>query len=322
MKIVADKYVPMIAESLAGIAEVICMEPEAITAEVVRDADALVIRTRTTIDEALLAGSKVQFVVTATIGYDHIDTAYCDAHHIAWTACPGCNAQAVCDYIEEGLRVIGYGLRTIGVVGYGHIGSLVAKMAEQRGMKVLLNDPPKGIGVPLEQIAREADIITFHVPLTSAPTPYPTYHLCDAAFLQQCKPEAVIINASRGGVVDETALLASGRKCIIDCWENEPNINLQLAQSPNTLLASYHIAGYSLEGKLNASRMCLEALAQHFGIKGLNNLKLAYGEADRSNEVRLETRGDTSPGWLQRVSEQLKAHPENFEQLRKQYKLR
>ena len=311
MTIVADKYVPQIAESLAEIADVICLEPEAITPEAVRDSEALIVRTRTAVNEALLSGSKVQFVATATIGLDHIDTDYCDSHGIAWTACPGCNAQAVCDYIEEALSTFDFRLSTIGVVGYGHIGSLVAKMAEKRGLKVLLNDPPKGIGVPLEQIAREADIITFHVPLTHEPTPYPTYHLCDAAFLQQCQPDAVIINASRGGVVDETALLASGKKCVIDCWENEPNINRQLLLSPNTLLASYHIAGYSLAGKLNASRMCLDALAQHFGIKGLNNLKL--------DNLKPET---PSPGWLQRVSTQLKEQPENFESMRKKYSLR
>ena len=190
------------------------MEPEQIDAAAVRHADVLVVRTRTKVNEALLAGSSVRLVCTATIGFDHIDTAYCDAHGILWTACPGCNAQAVCDYIEEALneftnhQLAIINPPTIGVIGVGHVGTLVAKMAERRGLKVLLNDPPKGIGISLDEIAKNCDIITFHVPLTSNPlTPNPTFHLCDAAFLARCKPHALIINAARGGVVDEQALL-------------------------------------------------------------------------------------------------------------------
>jgi len=191
---------------------------------------------------------------------------------------------------------------TIGVVGVGHVGSLVAKMAERRGLKVLLNDPPKQIGISLDGIAKNCDIITFHVPLDAS-----TYHLCDADFLSRCKPDALIINASRGGVVNEEALLRSGRPYILDTWENEPHLCPEVVQ--NALLASMHIAGYSVEGKRTATQMCLDAVAARWGLPPVKV------EAPQPT-------GDSARGWLRRVSEQLKAHPEAFEQLRQNYPLR
>jgi len=320
LKVLIDKYVPYVAEALAPIAEVVCLEPEAITPERVRDADALIIRTRTRCDAALLAGSRVRFIATATIGYDHIDTTYCDQHHIHWTNCPGCNSQAVCDYLEEALTSLltppssnnpllpstFYLLPTIGIVGVGHVGTKVAAMASRLGYQVLLNDPPKGIGVSLDEIARQCDIITFHTPLDAA-----TYHLCSATFLQKCKPHALIINAARGGIVDEQALLQSGHPYVIDCWENEPHIDPRVCLSKQALLCSYHIAGYSQEGKKNASEMCLTAFCNFFG---LSTLKI--------EKKVVPLHADSAPGWLMRVSDQLKAHPEQFEQLRKNYILR
>ena len=282
------------------------LEPEQFTPETVHDADALIIRTRTRCDAALLEGSRVQFIATATIGTDHIDHDYCRSHNIRVVSCPGCNAQAVCDYIEETIKcqlsIINYQL-SIGLIGVGHVGSLVAKMAERRGMQVVLNDPPRG----LTGDVTACDIITFHTPLTTDGA-YPTYHLCDAAFLSRCKPDALIINAARGGVVDEQALLNSGQPFVIDTWENEPHINPEVLR--RATLASMHIAGYSIEGKRNASRMCLNALCQHFALPALS-----------LNDDQLP-QGDSEPGWLKRISDQLKANPEAFEQLRKEYKLR
>ena len=326
MKIVCDKHIPFFAETIQKEwpnVQIIPMESEQIDATSVREADVLVVRTRTKVDETLLSGSRIQMVCTATIGHDHIDTAYCKAHDIRWTACPGCNAQAVCDYIEEALNeqsAISNQQSVIGVVGVGHVGSLVAQMAERRGLKVLLNDPPKNIGVSLDEIAQNCDIITFHVPLTpitnnqspitnhqSPITNHPTYHLCDEAFLSKCKPEALIINSARGGVVDEQALLASGHPYIIDTWENEPTINKNVLA--HAQLASMHIAGYSAEGKRNASQMCLDAIAQQFGLQPV--------------VVPAPTEhGDTTRGWLRRISEALKARPDDFESLRKNYKFR
>ena len=284
------------------------MEPEQIDALAVREADVLIVRTRTKVNEALLAGSKVQLVCTATIGFDHIDTAWCDAHNVRWMSCPGCNAQAVCDYIEQALDEF-FHLSpftfhlSLGVVGVGHVGSLVAKMAERKGMKVLLNDPPKGIGVSLDFIAQKCDIITFHVPLDKT-----TFHLCDESFLNRCKPDALIINAARGGVVDEKALFRGGHPYILDTWENEPDLNPQVLQ--HAFRASMHIAGYSLEGKRNASQMCLDALAAHFH---LPKISLPTVVSDLSS---------LSDHWLADITAQLKAQPDQFEQLRKNYPLR
>ena len=312
MKVVVDKYIPFIQDALAPYASVVALEPDDISPDVVRDADALIIRTRTKVNASLLDGSTVQFVATATIGYDHIDTDYCRRHNIAVTSCPGCNAQAVCDYIEECLRHLALPTTaTIGIVGVGHVGSLVAQMAERKGYHIILNDPPKNVGKSLDEIAQKCDFITFHTPLVKDGQ-YPTYHLCDSHFMQRCKPGAIIVNAARGGVVDEKALLASSHPYILDTWENEPIINTDVLRKAE--LASFHIAGYSVQGKLNASQMCLDAFSKHFGTPILSiDKKVVSLHADY---------GDSAPGWLQRVSEQLKANPAQFEQLRKQYKLR
>jgi erythronate-4-phosphate dehydrogenase len=197
---------------------------------------------------------------------------------------------------------------TIGVVGVGHVGSLVAKMAERRKFRVLRNDPPKNIGVSLDKIAENSDIITFHVPLTfQSSTLYPTYHLCDEAFFAKCSPHALIINAARGGVVDEQALLRSGHPYILDTWENEPHVNTEVLR--HAFRASMHIAGYSVEGKRNASQNCLDVIAQMFSLQPIML-------------PQTSSHGDTAPGWLERITRQLKANPEAFESLRKNYPLR
>lgn len=311
MIIIVDRHIPFIVEAVRSAwpeVEIVPLESEQINAEAVHDAEVLVVRTRTCVNEALLAGSSVRLVCTATIGYDHIDTTYCESHGIRWMACPGCNAQAVCDYIEEALvEYTHYTLHhphkpTISIVGVGHVGSLVAKMAERKGYKVLLNDPPKGIGISLDEIARNSDIITFHVPLDAS-----TFHMCDALFLAKCKPHALIINAARGGVVDEQALLRSGHPYILDTWENEPHVNTEVLQ--HAYRASMHIAGYSVEGKRNASQTCLDIIAQTFCLPPVTLPQMA-------------SHGDNASGWLERITRQLKANPEAFESIRKNYPLR
>ena len=317
MKVVIDSHIPFIVEAVRkewlNIA-IFPMKPEEIDAAAVRDADVLVVRTRTRVNEKLLTSSRVRLVCTATIGFDHIDTDYCASHGIQWMSCPGCNAQTVCDYIEEALTEIQnskfkiQNYSTIGIVGVGHVGSKVAAMAERKGYQVLLNDTPKGIGISLDSIEKKCDIITFHVPLDTT-----TYHLCDAAFLRKCKPGALIINAARGGVVDEQALLASGHPYILDTWENEPNINPEVLAKAQ--LASMHIAGYGVEGKRNASQICLDAIAEMFGLKPIDISTYRY------IETSLE-KGDSAPGWLNRISDSLKADPTAFEALRTAYPLR
>ena len=313
MTIIADKYIPFLFEAVRKEwpdVDIYPMEPEQIDHSAVHDADVLIVRTRTKVDESLLSGSRVQLVCTATIGYDHIDTAYCESHGIRWTACPGCNAQAVCDYVEEALNetAIQKSSLTIGVVGVGHVGTLVAKMAERRGLKVLLNDPPKHKGVSLDEIAQQCDIITFHVPLDNT-----TRHMCDAAFLDRCKAHTLIINAARGGVVDEKALLNSGHPFILDTWENEPNIHPDVLQQAR--LASMHIAGYSVQGKRNATQKCRDFIGEIYHLPKIDISEYRY--ADKGTK-----KGDSAPGWLSRVSESLKAQPTAFESLRKSYPLR
>ncbi len=308
MKIVIDKYIPCLEELLREAGhEVVALEPEAITAATVASAHALFVRTRTRINKELLQDSTITFVATATIGTDHIDFDYCRQRNIKVASAPGCNAQAVGDYIEEVIREAGG--QSIGIVGYGHVGKKVAAMAKARGLEVVINDPPLGLWGDV----CSCDIITFHTPLTKD-GPHPTFHLCDAAFLQSCKDDALITNAARGGVVDEQALIQSGHPFVIDCWEGEPNISQEVVLHPKALLVSMHIAGYSLEGKINASQQCLDAFCQHFSLPAL---KIDKKVVSLQSEM-----GDSAPGWLRRVSEQLKAHPQSFEELRKTYSLR
>ena len=336
-QVVIDKGIPFLEGVFPPEIEVLYLSPEEITPEAVRYADALFVRTRTQINKELLEGSNVRFVATATIGFDHIDQDYCREAGIHWVSCPGCNAQAVCDYVEEAIatysaasdspqsgRPIGgtpsYSSPCkrpiLGIIGYGHVGKLVAQMAQRRGYKVLLSDPPLGIGMSLEELAPLCDVLTFHTPLTREGE-HPTYHLCDADILRLCKPGTLIINAARGGVIDEQALLATlntklstlNYTTAIDCWENEPLLNQALLEKVD--LASFHIAGYSIEGKMRASEMCLQAFCEFFSLPILS-----------INKKLVPLQGDSAPGWLQRISNQLKAAPEHFEQLRKQYKLR
>ena len=316
MRVIVDKDIPFLQGVMEPFAQVAYLSPEAITAASVRDAQALIVRTRTRINKELLAGSDVRFVATATIGYDHIDVAYCREAGITWVSCPGCNAQAVCDYVEESICSMKSGEKalTVGVVGFGHVGKLVAAMAEKNGWRVLVSDPPLGIGLSLKEMVPQCDVVTFHTPLTMAGE-YPTYHMCNAEVLGLCKENMLLINAARGGVVEEQALLDKLRggnghvKAVIDCWENEPQINHPLLQEVD--LATFHIAGYSIEGKMRASEMCLRAFCEFFSLPILS-----------INKKAVPLQGDSENGWILRLTEQLKTNPASFEQLRKQYKLR
>ena len=280
MKVVVDDKIPYIREALSAMGvEAVYIPGSDISPAAVRDADALIVRTRTHCNAALLDGSRVQFIATATIGYDHIDTDYCAAHGIYWTNAPGCNAASVYQYVQSALLLLqceqGIALSeaTLGVVGVGHVGTLVAEMARSWGMRVLCCDPPRAERgeqgfVSLETIAREADIITLHTPLTKE-APHPTFHLADGAFFNSLQRKPYFINTSRGETTDTTALLQAlqcGKiaGCIIDVWEHEPHINLHLLDQ--CYIGTPHIAGYSADGKANATRMSLEALSRHFGL--------------------------------------------------------
>ena len=275
MRVVVDSHIPNIRGVIEPRAEVLYLEPEDITRDTVKDADALIVRTRTRCDAALLEGSHVQFIGSATIGTDHIDLDYCAAHGITVRNAPGCNAPAVAQWvfcaISAWMQTRGItateGL-TLGVVGVGHIGSIVARWGRELGFNVLLNDPPLAClqgdssFLPLDELQRRCDIITFHTPLTRDGE-WPTWHLCDQHFLDGLTRCRLLLNAARGPVADNVALLGWHGDVALDCWENEPGISRELLEK--ALVATPHIAGYSREGKQRGTAMMLEALNQHFG---------------------------------------------------------
>ena len=321
MKVIIDHKIPYIKEAIERIADdVVYLPGNAFTKENVKDADALIVRTRTKCNRDLLEGSQVKFIATATIGYDHIDTEYCREAGITWTNCPGCNASSVEQYIHSVLLLLkekkGLDLKnaTIGVVGVGHVGSRVARMARELGMKVLLNDPPRAEQgesgfVDLTTIARECDVITFHTPLNREGS-YRTYHLADEDFLFSLERAPFVINSSRGEVVDTASLLAAlaagkVKATVIDTWEYEPRISRELMEV--AFLATPHIAGYSADGKANATRMSLEALCRFFGIEAEFNILPPEGPKGYDPT---------------RDSEWLKASPEKFEWFRGNYPIR
>ena len=321
MKVIIDNKIPYINETIERIAdEVVYLPGSGFTKEEVKDADALIVRTRTLCNRELLEGSKVKFIATATIGYDHIDTEYCREAGITWTNCPGCNAGSVEQYVCSALQLLntkkGLDLKnaTLGVIGVGHVGSRVVRMAKDLGMRVLQNDPPRADRgedgfVDLATIAHECDVITFHTPLNRAGK-YGTFHLADEHFFGELSRTPYVINSSRGEVVDTEALLAAlseGRvkDAVIDTRENEPDINRELLDV--AFLATPHIAGYSADGKANATRMSLEALCRYFGI-----------EAD-FQILPQEGPDDYDPT---RDSDWLKGAPEKFEWFRGNYPVR
>lgn len=321
MKVVIDHKIPYIKEAIGRIAdETVFLPGESFTPEAVRDADALIVRTRTRCDRRLLEGSRVKFIATATIGFDHIDTAYCREAGIVWTNCPGCNAGSVEQYIHSVLLLLqekkGLDLQkaTLGIVGVGHVGSRVKRMAEELGMKVLLNDPPRADRgeegfVDLQTIIRKCDVITFHTPLNREGK-YSTYHLVNEDLLFSLERTPFIINASRGEVVDTASLLAAlaagkVKDAIIDTWEYEPRISRELLAV--AFLATPHIAGYSADGKANATRMSLEALCKFFHIDADFDIVPPEGPCDYDPT---------------RDSEWLKASPDKFEWFRGNYPVR
>ena len=280
MKIIADDKIPFLKGALEPFADVEYYPGKSITRDVVKDADALIIRTRTHCNKELLEGSKVKFIASATIGFDHIDVEYCDASHIVWTNAPGCNSASVQQYIGSALvelaRKHKFSLRdrTLGVIGVGNVGKKVVKIAEFLGMRVLLNDPPRLRNegpcqfISLEGILREADIITFHVPLNREGVDK-TYHMADKNFFERVLPGTIIMNSSRGEVVDNAVLreaLETGKiaGAVLDVWENEPEIDRELLKLVD--IATPHIAGYSADGKANGTTMSVKSLSSFFNL--------------------------------------------------------
>ena len=289
MKIVVDSHIPHIQGLIEPRAQVLYLEPGDITREAVKDADALIVRTRTRCDANLLDGSRVRFIGSATIGTDHIDLGYCASHGITVRNAPGCNAPAVAQWVFCAIHawmrqrdIVSTDGLTLGIVGVGHIGSIVARWATQLGFNVLLNDPPRqmteltditektengdgsfdDIFSPMDELQQRCDIITFHTPITRE-GPWPTWHLCDQAFLDGLARCRLILNAARGPIADNAALIDWQGDIGLDCWENEPIISPALLDK--AIVATPHIAGYSAEGKQRGTAMMLDALNEFYG---------------------------------------------------------
>ncbi len=275
MKIVVENHIPYIKGLLEPYAQVQYLETSAITASAVMDADVLITRTRTRCDKALLDGSRVRMIATATIGTDHIDLDYCRLAGIKVVNAPGCNAPAVAQWA---LSSIGHWMAKVGenkpqhlvlgIVGVGHVGSIVARWATQLGFKVLMCDPPRAqkegakAFCSLNEVMAESHIITFHTPLYRSGE-LATYHLCDEQFLQKATKLRLLINAARGGICHNDSLAHWHGDVAIDCWENEPEISRQLLD--RAFVATPHIAGYSADGKRRGTAMVIEALNKEYG---------------------------------------------------------
>ena len=278
LKIIADESIPFLKGVLEPYAEIKYMQGNLIRQEHLLNADALLIRTRTICNESLLKDTTVKFIATATIGFDHIDTDYCKRKDIYWTNSPGCNSSSVQQYIIAALLTIAqendYKLddMTLGIVGVGNVGSKVNVTGQQLGLKVLLNDPPRARNegyspfVSLDKILLYSDIISLHVPLIIDGDDK-TFHLFNDSTFSKIKQGTLIINTSRGEVIGtdaiKTAITKSQiRKPILDVWENEPGINLELLH--DTLISTPHIAGYSMDGKANGTAQLINSLSDFF----------------------------------------------------------
>lgn len=327
MKIIADENIPFLDGRIRG-AELVMLPAREIGREAVRDADALIIRTRTECGKELLEGSAVKLVATATIGTDHIDLPWCSANGITVRNAPGCNAPGVALYVWGSLLHAGFepSGSTIGVIGCGNVGSIVAQWGRRLGAEVLVCDPPrKEQGFTdrdyrsLEEVLSKSNAITLHVPLTRGGK-YPTYHMINASTLKMLTPGAMLVNAARGEVIDTSSVinaLEDGRisKAIIDTWEREPKIDHHLLSLAET--ATCHIAGYSIEGKQRATRMVLEAVGDTLGLNvDLNGLEGPYKEPVLLDAASVFRAYDPAE-----MTAMLKGNPEAFELFRNSYSL-
>jgi erythronate-4-phosphate dehydrogenase len=280
VNIVADENIPEVELAFAELGKVTLRPGREIEREHLQDCQCLVVRTVTTIDQSLLQDTPVEFVGTATIGTDHVDLGYLDRNQIGFSNAAGCNAEAASEYVISGLFALSehrafnpFDLKA-GIVGFGNVGSRVYQKLQALGIETLVNDPPLAAQgstdqefVDLDTIIGECDLITLHVPLTRQGD-HPSYHLLDGSRLENLRQNCVLINAARGPVVDNRALLKVLQErddliVFLDTWENEPSILSELLDSVS--LATPHIAGYSVEGRLRGTQMILDAACDFFG---------------------------------------------------------
>lgn len=338
MKVVADMDIPFLEGVFEPYGEVVYKKGIDIVKEDVMDADALLVRTRTQCDAALLEGSKVKIVASATIGTDHIDKEYCASRGIEVANASGCNAGGVMQYVFSAVYGIAArkGIKlddvTFGVVGVGNVGRLVADMAESLGFKVMRCDPPRAEKegpegfCTIEELLEQSQVVTLHVPLDET-----TRGMANDTFFTLMLPGTIFINAARGEVVNEAALMAALPKLgavVIDTWNNEPNVNEELLELVD--IATPHIAGYSYQGKVNGTRMAVKAVAECLGIEALKDFSPDDSEEDRQ-PVRLDLRGRTH-GEIAAVLQynypiftddfRFRMEPHKFEKLRNEYQYR
>ena len=340
-----DVDIPFLKGELEAVAEVVYLPGKAIDAAIMREADALIIRTRTRCNESLLKNSPVKIIAAASIGYDHIDTRYCEQRGIAWCNAAGCNSSSVEQYILSVLlnlanrKYFALKDKTIGIVGVGHVGKKVERICRALGMNVLLNDPPRaraeagGDFADIERLSKEADIISFHVPLNRSGQDK-TLHLVDGNFIGGLTRNPILINTSRGEVVDTKVLkqaLVSGQleAAVLDVWEAEPNIDTELMKM--TDFATSHIAGYSVDGKAMATGMSVQAVSRFFGL-GMDEWQPGNLPPPPIREIVLDGTGMDLQELLLEVSNQsydvkqddaaLRKDPGSFESLRASYPVR
>lgn len=289
MKTVCCANMPFAAEAFSTLGETVVKDGRHIRADDAKDADVLAIRSTTRVNAALLDGSRVRFVGTATIGTDHMDIPWIEQRGIAWSFAAGCNANSVSEYVTAALLRLatrhGFDLRglTLGVIGVGNVGARVVEKGLALGMRVLPNDPPRARAgecvktadgqtpafAPLETVLAESDIVTLHTPLTRDGADA-TFHLAGADFFARLKSGAIFINAARGAIADTDALLAARRAgrvrhLVVDCWEGEPAFRADLLAAAD--LATPHIAGHSYEGKVMGTVMVYRAACAALGLK-------------------------------------------------------
>lgn len=342
IRIVADHKIPFLKGALEKVARVDYLPGGKISRSDLLDADALITRTRTRCDRHLLEGTAVRFIATATIGTDHIDLGYCRERGIGVANAPGCNSYSVQQYMVSALLCLLQRFRldparlVLGIIGAGNVGSKVAKAAEALGLKVLLNDPPRrraegpGGFVELEELQQRSDIVSLHVPLTME-GPDATWHLVDAAFLQQLRPGAILFNTSRGEVVESGALISAVSQkrlsaVVLDVFEGEPEISRDLLEV--LTLATPHIAGYSLDGKANGTAAAVQAVSRFFDLgmeqwapQGLHVPDPSELLADASQGTPLELLWEIYSQTYDITADdrRLRENPSAFEELRGSY---
>lgn len=349
MQIVADENIPLLDQFFSEFGEIVRVPGRTMTAADVADADILIVRSVTQVNEQLLAGSKVKFVGTATIGTDHIDLDYLEKAGIGFRSAPGCNAQAVVDYVLSALSVlvdsrgIAFTDLSVGIVGLGNVGSLLRNRLEEMNVEVIGVDPfkdPEEVGVLSSfEEALSADVVTFHTPMTKSGD-HPTWHMLNAETLAKMKPDACLINAARGAVVDNAALLEHLKanddfSAILDVWEGEPDINTELLDY--CWLGTPHIAGYSLDGKMRGTEFVYHGICEFFGlpirrklaqflpepgIKRVNFTEQAPVHQALRTAIRASYEIRVDDGVMRSAMRRSKNLPETFDRLRKEYPLR